>query len=151
MGWPNSSSSPPVMPRISEKVRIAFTVFGAAFDNGLVSRRCRLKGTGIVLSETLTTQEQREHTALYPGSLGRPSPRAARHSLSVALSLWMAHAFACLSLSALLFLFLPFAFPVPFFFLAMCPFPALVPSSRFCTWRSMWWGISGLTLSDPFS
>eukprot|EP00955_Chlamydomonas_euryale_P044891 352990-Chlamydomonas_euryale.AAC.1 len=52
--------------RIGEKVCIAFTVFDAAFGDGLISRRCRLKGTGIVLSEMLTAQKQCEHTALYP-------------------------------------------------------------------------------------
>eukprot|EP00955_Chlamydomonas_euryale_P050692 354629-Chlamydomonas_euryale.AAC.3 len=29
-------------------------------------------------------------------------------------------------------------------------FPALVPSIPFCTWRSLRWGMSGLTPSDPF-
>eukprot|EP00955_Chlamydomonas_euryale_P039139 351309-Chlamydomonas_euryale.AAC.7 len=30
-------------------------------------------------------------------------------------------------------------------------FPALVPSFPFRTWRSLRWGMSGLTPSDPFS
>eukprot|EP00955_Chlamydomonas_euryale_P015561 166629-Chlamydomonas_euryale.AAC.7 len=99
-----------------KKVRIAFSVLHVAVAVYMTLQRCRLRGTGIVLSKALTAKEQHtaswsqservlergtgivlskaltakeQHTASWSQS-ERVLVGAARRSLSAAVSLWTA-------------------------------------------------------------
>eukprot|EP00955_Chlamydomonas_euryale_P081190 363542-Chlamydomonas_euryale.AAC.8 len=50
----------------AERVSIAFSVRDAAAAELLITQRCRLMPTGVVLSEVLAAKEQLEHASLWP-------------------------------------------------------------------------------------
>ena len=64
--WAPSIKDPFVVPRRGDRITIAFTLQTLAQVESLITARCQLKGTGVVLGEVLTPAERRERQALYP-------------------------------------------------------------------------------------
>eukprot|EP00955_Chlamydomonas_euryale_P071187 360993-Chlamydomonas_euryale.AAC.4 len=65
-GWPDDIPAPRLVPSTGDRLRIAFTMTDRDSADVILQHRCKFRGSGIVVSEVLTAQEQLEHTAPWP-------------------------------------------------------------------------------------